>query len=56
MAREGATIVAADVNINNLQSTVAGLTGRSHNLLLWIQTCVTLIVIQQCCSYFVKIL
>lgn len=27
MAREGATIVAADVNINNVQSTVAELTG-----------------------------
>jgi len=30
MAREGATIVAADVNLNNVQATVAELTGRIH--------------------------
>lgn len=33
MAREGATVVAADLNINNVQTTVDELTGRIHNLL-----------------------
>jgi len=33
MAREGATIVAADLNINNVQTTVDELTGRIQNLL-----------------------
>lgn len=31
LAREGATVVAADVNINNVQSTVGELTGKIHN-------------------------
>jgi 17beta-estradiol 17-dehydrogenase/3alpha(17beta)-hydroxysteroid dehydrogenase (NAD+) len=30
MAREGATILAADININNVQSTVAELKGEGH--------------------------
>lgn len=30
MAREGATIMAADINLNNVQATVAELTGRIH--------------------------
>jgi len=33
MAREGATIIAADVNISNVQTTVEELKGRIHNLL-----------------------
>jgi len=33
MAREGATVVAADLNINNVQTTIDDLTGRIHNLL-----------------------
>lgn len=28
MAKEGATVVATDINLNNVQSTVADLTGR----------------------------
>ncbi|VVC32975.1 Hypothetical protein CINCED_3A020068 [Cinara cedri] len=30
MAREGATVVAADLNLNNVESTVADLTGKGH--------------------------
>jgi len=30
MAREGATVVAADINLNNVQSTVTELTGGGH--------------------------
>lgn len=32
MAREGATVVAADLNINNVQTTVEELTGRNIEL------------------------
>jgi len=32
MAREGATIVATDVNLNNVQSTVTELTGKIYKL------------------------
>jgi len=31
MAREGATVVAADLNLNNVQTTIDELTGRIHN-------------------------
>jgi len=33
MAREGATVVAADLNINNVQTTVDELTGSIHYFL-----------------------
>lgn len=32
MAKEGATVVAADVNINNVKDTVAELTGKTVKL------------------------
>lgn len=34
MAREGATVVAADLNLNNVQTTIDELTGRIHYLLV----------------------